>query len=134
MHANELGKIPVMMYHKLVAHPTSDYERTPTAFVKDLTWFEKNNFYPITAANFVAGTIDIPAGKHPVVFTFDDGTVSQFELGSDGKPKPGTALALMQTFAASHPDFPAIATFYVNKAPFGTVAGEKGAGLPDRAR
>ena len=133
VHANELGKVPVLMYHKLTAHPTSDYERRPTDFIADLTYLEKHGFVPITAADFVAGKIDIPAGKHPVVFTFDDGTVSQFELGADGKPKPGTALALMQAFAATHPDFPAIATFYVNAAPFGTKAGE-GAGLPHRAR
>jgi peptidoglycan/xylan/chitin deacetylase (PgdA/CDA1 family) len=114
-----------MMYHKLVAHPTSDYERTPADFVADLTYLEKNGFVPITAAEFVAGKIDIPAGKHPVVLTFDDGTVSQFQLGSNGKPKPGTAVALLQAFAAAHPDFPAIATFYVNKAPFGTHAGEQ---------
>jgi peptidoglycan/xylan/chitin deacetylase (PgdA/CDA1 family) len=124
VHANELGRIPVMMYHRLVAHPASDYERTPADFVADLTYLEKNGFVPVTAGDFVAGKIDIPAGKHPVVLTFDDGTVSQFALGPDGKPKPGTALALLQKFASSHPDFPAIATFYVNKAPFGTSAGE----------
>jgi peptidoglycan/xylan/chitin deacetylase (PgdA/CDA1 family) len=58
------------------------------------------------------------------VSTFDDCTVTQFALGADGKPKPGTALALMQGFAATHPDFPAVATFFVNAAPFGTQAGE----------
>ena len=78
----------------------------------------------MTAANFVAGKIDIPAGKHAVVLTFDDGTETQFALGADGKPKPGTALALMQAFAPTHPDFPAVATFYVNAAPFGSKAGE----------
>ncbi|MDX6257698.1 MAG: hypothetical protein QOJ11_4032 [Frankiales bacterium] len=125
VHANELGKVPVLMYHKLTAHPTSDYDRRPSDFTADLTYLQKHGFVPITAADFVAGKIDIPAGKHPVVFTFDDGTVSQFALGADGKPKPGTALALMQAFAATHPDFPAVATFYVNAAPFGTTAGEQ---------
>ena len=112
------------MYHRIVEHLTGDYERSPADFVADLTYLEKNGFVPITAADFVAGKINIPAGKHPVVLTFDDGTTSQFELGTDGKPKPGTAVALMQTFAAAHPDFPAVATFYVNAAPFGTKAGE----------
>ena len=123
VHANELGRVPVMMYHRILEHPTGDYERSPADFVADLTYLEKNGFVPITLADFVAGKIDIPAGKHPVVLTFDDGTTSQFEL-VDGKPKPGTAYALMQTFAAAHPDFPAIASFYVNAAPFGTKAGE----------
>src|SRR5947209_18311445 len=27
--ANELGLVPVLMYHRLVAHVASDYERTP---------------------------------------------------------------------------------------------------------
>lgn len=125
VHANELGRVPVLMYHKLTAHPTSDYDRRPKDFLADLTYLDQHGFVPITAADFVAGKIDIPAGKHPVVFTFDDGTVSQFELGADGKPKPGTALALMQGFAATHPGFPAVATFYVNAAPFGTAAGEQ---------
>ena len=123
VHANELGRVPVLMYHRIVEHPTGDYERSPADFVADLTYLEKNGFVPITLADFVAGKIDIPAGKHPVVLTFDDGTTSQFEL-VDGKPKAGTAYALMQTFAAAHPDFPAIASFYVNAAPFGTKAGE----------
>jgi hypothetical protein len=113
------------MYHRLVAHPTSDYERTPAQFTADLTYLEKHKFYPITTADLVAGKVNIPAGKHPVVLTFDDGTVSQFELAANGKPKPGTALALMQAFAAHHRDFPAIGSFYVNAAPFGTAAGEK---------
>jgi peptidoglycan/xylan/chitin deacetylase (PgdA/CDA1 family) len=125
VHANELGRVPVLMYHKLTAHPSSDYDRRPADFNADLAYLEKHGFVPITAADLVAGKIDIPAGKHPVVFTFDDGTVSQFALGADGKPKPGTALALMQAFAVTHPDFPAVATFYVNAAPFGTTAGER---------
>ena len=123
VHANELGRVPVLMYHRILEHPTGDYERSPADFVADLTYLEKNGFVPITLADFVAGKIDIPAGKHPVVLTFDDGTASQFEL-VDGKPKAGTAYALMQTFAAAHPDFPAIGSFYVNAAPFGTRAGE----------
>ena len=122
--ANELGLVPVLMYHKLNPHPASDYDRRPSDFVADLTYLEKNGFYPVTAANFVAGKIDIPAGKHAVVLTFDDGTETQFALGADGKPKAGTALALLQAFAATHPDFPAVATFYVNAAPFGSKAGE----------
>jgi hypothetical protein len=125
VHANELGLVPVMMYHRLVAHAASDYERTPAEFESDLTFLEKNHFYPVTATDFVAGTIDIPAGDHPVVLTFDDGTTSQFALDADGKPKAGTAVAILEAFAAAHPDFPAVATFYVNQAPFGSKDGEQ---------
>ena len=98
VHANELGLVPVLMYHKLNAHPTSDYDRRPSDFVADLTYLEKNGLYPVTAANFVAGKIDIPAGKHAVVLTFDDGTLTQF-LARSGRQaqaghRPGAAAEL----------------------------------------
>src|SRR3954454_13096001 len=35
--ANELGLVPVLMYHRLVAKPASDYERSPEQFSGDLT-------------------------------------------------------------------------------------------------
>ena len=37
--------MPVLMYHKLNAHPTSDYDRLPSDFVADLTYLEKNGLF-----------------------------------------------------------------------------------------
>ncbi|MDQ1709794.1 MAG: hypothetical protein QOG49_1179 [Frankiaceae bacterium] len=106
------------MYHQIVANPGSDrYNQTPAAFVAELGSLYADGYVPVTAAQFVAGSIDIPAGKHPVVLTFDDSTVSQFGLTASGAVKPGTAVALLLAFAAAHPGFPPVATMYVNFAP-----------------
>ncbi len=119
VHADELGQVPVLMYHQIIAKPgTNRYDNTPANFLAELTRLQKDNYVPVTAADYVAGTIDIPAGKHPVVLTFDDATNSQFELGPDGRPVPECAVGILQAFAVANPDFPATATFFVNNGPF----------------
>lgn len=119
VHADELGRVPVLMYHQIVANPGGDrYNETPAAFRTELATLYRDGFRPVTAAQFVAGRFDVPAGRHPVVLTFDDATNSQFALGPDGRPAPDTAVGILDAFAAAHPDFPARATFFVNNVPF----------------
>jgi peptidoglycan/xylan/chitin deacetylase (PgdA/CDA1 family) len=124
VHANELGEVPVLMYHRIVPDPSSVYDRTPQDFRAELERLAAENYVPITTADYVTGNINIPAGKHPVVLTFDDGSTSQFTLDSSGRPAPNTAVAILQQVAAEHPGFPAVATFYVNDAPFGDPTGK----------
>jgi peptidoglycan/xylan/chitin deacetylase (PgdA/CDA1 family) len=118
VHANELGLVPVLMYHQLVAKPRDVYDRTPADFAAELELLARQGYVPITAADLVRGRIDIPAGRHPVVLTFDDSTVSQLQLRPDGSPAPGTAVAILQQVAARHPGFTPTATFFVNDHPF----------------
>lgn len=124
VHANELGLVPVLMYHQIVAKPAGVYDQTPAHFRAELETLARDGYVPITAADFAAHRIDIPAGKHPVVLTFDDGTTTQLELTADGKPKPGTAVAIMEGVAAEHPGFTPTATFYVNTRPFADPSGK----------
>jgi peptidoglycan/xylan/chitin deacetylase (PgdA/CDA1 family) len=114
--ANELGEIPVVMYHQIIARPGRD-DRTPEQFRAQLQMFYDRGFRPITATDLVAGRIDVPAGMHPVVLTFDDSTVSQARIGSDGQPLPDTALGMLQAFGREHPDFHPTATFFINTYP-----------------
>jgi peptidoglycan/xylan/chitin deacetylase (PgdA/CDA1 family) len=116
VNANELGEIPVVMYHQLIARPGRD-DRTPGQFRAELQMFYDRGFRPITATDLVAGRIDVPAGTHPVVLTFDDSTISQARIGPDGEPLPGTALAMLQDFGRAHPDFHPTATFFINTYP-----------------
>lgn len=118
VRANELGLVPVLMYHQIVANPGRDrYNQTPAQFKAELAALYADGYVPVTAASFVAGTFDLPAGKHPVVLTFDDSTVSQFGLTRSSGVKPGTAVALLLDFAASHAGFRPVATMYVNFSP-----------------
>ncbi|WP_156757163.1 polysaccharide deacetylase family protein [Actinokineospora pegani] len=121
--ANELGQVPVLMYHRVVADPRSVYDRTPADFRAELERLAGEGYVTVTAAQYAKGEIDIPAGAHPVVLTFDDADPSQFALAADGSPVAGTAVAIMREVAAAHPDFRGVGSFFVNADPFGDPGG-----------
>ena len=125
VRANELGRVPVLMYHQIVPKPASVYDRTPAEFRAELERLAREDYVPITATEFVTGRIDIPAGKHPVVLTFDDSTISQFALGPDGAPRPDTAVGILLDVARRHPGFRPVATMFVNSAPFNDPDGRR---------
>lgn len=116
--ADELGQVPILMYHRIVAKPTTSLDRTPRQLRAELTRLAREGYVPITAVEFVDGRIDIPAGRHPVVLTFDDGTPGHFSLDERGVPRPETAVGVLLEVAAAHPGFRPVATFYVNREPF----------------
>ncbi|MFQ6398146.1 polysaccharide deacetylase family protein [Nocardia sp. KC 131] len=117
--ANELGLVPVLMYHQLTPSPASEYDQTPEEFRLELERLHHENYRPVTAADYLSGRIDLPAGTHPVVLTFDDSTRSQLRFADDGKVVSDTAIGILNDFAARNPDFEPRATFYVNNEPFG---------------
>jgi peptidoglycan/xylan/chitin deacetylase (PgdA/CDA1 family) len=123
--ANELGQVPVLMYHRIVAGPKSVYDRTPADFRAELERLAAEQYVAVTAADYTAGKIDIPAGTHPVVLTFDDGDPSQLTLTAESEPAADTAVAILRDVAARHPQFRAVATFYVNADPFGDPGGKR---------
>jgi peptidoglycan/xylan/chitin deacetylase (PgdA/CDA1 family) len=123
--ANELGLVPVIMYHRILREPVAGIDRTPDQLRAELERLARTGYVPVTAAEFAQGRIDIPAGTHPVVLTFDDGNPSHFALGSDGLPVRDTAVRIILEVAQRHPGFRPVATFWVNRDPFG---------LRDRAR
>ncbi|WP_431956861.1 polysaccharide deacetylase family protein [Nocardia lijiangensis] len=117
--ANELGLVPVLMYHQVTANPAGEYDQTPEEFRAELDRLYREGYRPVTAAAYISGAIDIPAGTHPVVLTFDDSTISQLALTGDGRPAPDSAVGILEEFGAGHPDFRPTATFYVNNESFG---------------
>jgi peptidoglycan/xylan/chitin deacetylase (PgdA/CDA1 family) len=121
--ANELGLVPVLMYHRIVADPHSVYDRTPADFRAELVRLAKEHYVPITAAQYTAGDIDIPAGTHPVVLTFDDGDRSQFSLTPAGVPAATSAVGILLDVARQYQGFRPVATFYLNVNPFGDDGG-----------
>ncbi|WP_433664333.1 polysaccharide deacetylase family protein [Nocardia sp. CA-128927] len=117
--ANELGVVPVLMYHQLASEPDSEYDQTPEKFRAELDRLYRENYRPVTAAAYISGAIDLPAGTHPIVLTFDDSTLSQLAFTADGKVAPDTVVGMLEQFRVEHPDFAPTATFYVNNQPFG---------------
>lgn len=122
---NELGGIPIFMYHNIVTDPTLEGHlyRTTDELRADLQWLFENDFYLVGMNSIVYGRFDVPAGKHPVVLTFDDSSSMHFSfvMGPDGQPKrdangdfvidPDCAVGIIEAFAAEHPDFGRTAHF-----------------------
>ncbi|MEV4115584.1 polysaccharide deacetylase family protein [Nonomuraea sp. NPDC049695] len=121
VHANEAGLVPVLMYHRILAKRLASIDRTPDQLRKELEKLAKQGYVPITAREFAAGDIRVPAGKFPVVLTFDDGHPSHFALDASGNPKPDTAVGIIQEVARKYPSFRPVATFWINREPFGLV-------------
>ncbi|MDQ3778301.1 MAG: polysaccharide deacetylase family protein, partial [Actinomycetota bacterium] len=122
VRANELGEVPVLMYHQIRPDGGGEYDLTPAEFRAELERLWREGYRPLRAIDLVTGNIDVPAGKSPVVLTFDDSTKEQLALGADGEVKPETAVGIMLDFARAHPGFELAGTFYPNRDPFAGVA------------
>ncbi|MEX1162140.1 MAG: polysaccharide deacetylase family protein [Nitriliruptor sp.] len=128
VEANELGQIPVLMYHRLLPDGGGDYDNTPEQFEAELRRLHDEGYVPITTAELVSGRIDVPAGTTPVVLTFDDSTREQFALTEDGEVDPDTAVGIMLRLEDELDGFEAAGSFYVLGSLFGANA-ERGAEL-----
>ncbi|MEU1882259.1 polysaccharide deacetylase family protein [Streptosporangium sp. NPDC020072] len=117
--ANEAGVVPVLMYHRIQKKRLASIDRTPAQVRQEMERLARDGYVPITAHEFVTGDIRVPAGKHPVVLTFDDGHPSHFALDKSGVPLKDTAVGIIYQVAKKYPDFRPVATFWVNHQPFG---------------
>ncbi len=130
---NELGRIPVIMYHEIGNTPVRNdpaLVRSPEQFRKDLQMLYDAGFLPVNLNDVATNSIDLPAGKSPVVLTFDDARESQFKLietETAMKIDPDSALGIMDAFHKEHPEWEMRGTFFVlpksqaTMEPFGQV-------------
>jgi peptidoglycan/xylan/chitin deacetylase (PgdA/CDA1 family) len=108
---NELGFIPVLEYHNFVTDPADEaqFARPLDDFRADLQWLYEHDFYVIPLRDLILNRIAAPAGKRPVVLTFDDSYASQFRvlIEADGTwtIDPNSAVGILEAFFAAHPDF-----------------------------
>lgn len=108
---NELGRIPVLMYHAFTQNEAylDEWTVTTDQFRAHLQWLYDHDFYITPLADLINNEISVPAGKRPVVLTFDDSSSGQFRLlkNADGTVYPDllTAVGVMEAFYAEHPDF-----------------------------
>lgn len=127
MEVNEGGEIPVLMYHRITPDipPGDKYSRTPDQFRADLNRLYKEGYISASMSDLVDGKINIPPGKTPVVFTFDDSKKSQFHYLKDGSVDSNSAVGIMNAFYEKHPDFGRNAIFYANQGLFNQPGTEK---------
>jgi peptidoglycan/xylan/chitin deacetylase (PgdA/CDA1 family) len=112
---NELGKIPILEYH-LIQPEKSVWARTAGEFKQDLESLYSSGYRAIALNDYIQGKINIPAGTHPVIFTFDDSSPGQFRyLVRNGKREIDSdcAVGIFLEFRRRHRDFGMHATFFV---------------------
>ncbi len=111
--ADELGVVPVLMYHQLRDGGGSAWDMSEEEFRAELVWLFDHDYVPITTAAFARGEIDVPAGYRPVVLTFDDSTRSQAHLDEDGGFAPDTSMGILIDVAADYDHVEPVASLYV---------------------
>lgn len=126
---NELGKVMVAEYHR-IEDKKGDWIRTPEDLRKDLQRFYELGYRLVSVKDlFNEGRANIPAGKKPLIITFDDGHPTQFRWlivngstveGRNGFPKvdPNCAIGILDDFSKKHSDFGKSATFFLNSTAF----------------
>jgi len=119
---NEEGKVMIVMYHRL-GDNNSSYTRKTEDFKQDLERLYQEGYSLVSMQSYIEGTFEVPMGRTPIVFTFDDGHESNFrfiETNQGYEIDPECVVGILDAFYTAHPDFGRHAIFYLNKDnPFG---------------
>ena len=127
-HVDELGRVPIMMYHgihnvdaKYVGGNVDKdgYQRTVSAFRNDLEFYYSKGYRMVRLIDYVNGIIDVPLSKSPIILTFDDGLENNIKvIGLDDNGDiiidPNSAVGILEEFKNKYSDFNVTATFFVN--------------------
>lgn len=130
-NVDELGEVPIMMYHGIHNKKNSEtnytggnvdkdgYQRTSEAFANDLEFYYNSGYRMIRLTDYVDGNIDVELGKSPIILTFDDGLENAIKVtGLDTKGNiiidPNSAVGILEDFKKKYPDYNVTATFFVN--------------------
>lgn len=130
-NVDELGEVPIMMYHGIHHKKNSEteytggnvdkngYQRTTEAFINDLEFYYNEGYRMIRLTDYVDGNIDVELGKSPIILTFDDGLSNNIKVtGLDENGNiiidPNSAVGILESFKEKYPDYNVTATFFVN--------------------
>jgi peptidoglycan/xylan/chitin deacetylase (PgdA/CDA1 family) len=82
---------------------------TPDQMRADLEWLYDHGFYVVNLNDILNDSMNVPAGKKPVAFTFDDSPAGQFRLLKLNTGQyaidPNCAIGILENFFGAHPDF-----------------------------
>ena len=112
LHVNEAGLVPVLMYHNITKKERY-LGRSVEHFRHDLDRLYSEGYRPVSISEYISNRMDLPAGKSPVILTFDDSRKSQFRYLKDESLDPDCAVAILNAFNEKHPDFRRRATFFL---------------------
>ncbi len=111
---NALGDILVLSYHA-IGRPEGRWQRTPENFRRDMEYLIAHGYYPVNLIDVVRRNLDdVPAGRRPVVLTFDDSSGGQFRYLEDGSVDPDSAIGILLAMHERYgDDWPLRATFFI---------------------
>lgn len=132
---DELGKVPIMMYHGIENIMNSDtkytggnvdkdgYTRTAEAFRNDLENFYQKGYRMIKLSDYVVGKIDVSYGYSPLILTFDDGNANNIKVtGRDNEGNiiidKNSAVGILEEYKKKYPDYNVTAIFFITDALF----------------
>lgn len=110
---NELGRFPIVEWHQVVDNDGS-YKVSRERFKAELAELHRRGYVPVNLSEVLDKTLDVPAGKTPVLFTFDDASPSQFryiERNGQLVVDPTSAVGILMDFIKAHPDWKAKGLF-----------------------
>ncbi len=116
---NELGRVPIIMYHAFVTDPSyiDEWTLTLDQFRDQLDWYRENDFAMVGMQSMIDGRFDVPAGKKPIILSFDDASAGQFGLRESGnggyEVRPDTAVGVLEEYRQQYPEFAGPAFFAV---------------------
>jgi len=116
--ANELGYVPVMMYHRITTTVEGEFDTTPKDFRAGLHRLFSSRYRPVRTIDLVRGDFPVAAGYTPVVLTFDDGYSDQFAVSPTGEVDPASGVGILLDVCKEYPDCPPAGSFNINKNPF----------------
>ncbi len=121
-NANELGRVPILMYHRIVAEE-GEWARSIENFRNDLKNLYERGYTLVNLSDFYDGKAQVPPGRSPVVLTFDDSTRGQFNYLLDAAGEkyidPDCAVGILLDAYARWPELGLAGTFFLNGNPFG---------------
>ena len=112
LQVNESGVVPILEYHA-IDNGKSTMSRSAAQFRGDLQRLYEEGYRPVALSEYLDNRLAIPAGKSPVIFTFDDARPTQFAYRPDGAVDPDCAIGILQEFHREHSDFALKGTFFV---------------------
>lgn len=130
-NVNEMGNVPIMMYHRIVDIKKdsynvdkSGYNRTKDGFINDLEFYYNNKYRMIKLIDYINGDINTELGFSPIVITFDDGNIDNIRVIGKNKDgsliiDPNSAVGILEDFKRKYPDYNITATFFLNNGLFG---------------
>jgi hypothetical protein len=101
--------VPILLYHQFaadIAPASTSLKVRFSDFRQELEDLYASGYSLVSFEKWVAGGLEIPPGRHPLIFSMDDLFFNnQITLLDDGTPSPETGIGMLWQFYQEHPDF-----------------------------